>query len=127
MKCVQNVEQGALYKTNIWDTDKEIEHGVKMDLEEVRCVVASGSESYTKSNPITGLGRPLGFQEVEASRFLDSRHMKVVSLPAQRTGRFLPPPPVPPRKHSWYSLLLEAESTPGPWWDRKDYVNEKFQ
>jgi hypothetical protein len=23
-------------------------------------------------------------------------------------------PPSPPRKHSWYSFLLEAESTPGP-------------
>jgi hypothetical protein len=26
-----------------------------------------------ESNPITGLDRPLGFQEVEASRFLDNR------------------------------------------------------
>jgi len=25
------------------------------------------------------------------------------------------------RKYSWYSFLLEAESTPGPWCDRKDY------
>ena len=31
---------------------------------------------------------------------------KVVSL----THR----PPLPPRKYSWYSFLLEAESTPGP-------------
>jgi hypothetical protein len=31
-----------------------------------------------------------------------------------------------PRKHSCYSFLLEAESTPGPQCDRKDYVNEKF-
>ena len=23
-------------------------------------------------------------------------------------------PPLPPRKSSWYSFLLEAESTPGP-------------
>ena len=23
-------------------------------------------------------------------------------------------PPLPPRKYSWYSFLLEAESTPGP-------------
>jgi len=22
--------------------------------------------------------------------------------------------PLPPRKYSWYSILLEAESTPGP-------------
>jgi hypothetical protein len=43
-----------------------------------------------KSNPITGLDRPLGFQEVEAPRFLDNRHMKVVRLSALRTGRLYP-------------------------------------
>ena len=32
-----------------------------------------------------------------------------------------------PRKYSWYSFLLEAESTPGPQCGQKDYVNEKFQ
>ena len=32
-----------------------------------------------------------------------------------------------PRKYSWYSFLLEAESTPGPQCGRKDYVYEKFQ
>jgi hypothetical protein len=31
-----------------------------------------------KSNPITGLDRPRGFQEVEVPRFQDNRHMKVV-------------------------------------------------
>ena len=35
---------------------------------------------YMKSNPITGLGSPWGFQEVEAPRFQDNRHMKVVRL-----------------------------------------------
>jgi hypothetical protein len=40
--------------------------------------------------PITGLDRPLGFQEVEAPRFLDNRHMKVVRLSALRTGRLHP-------------------------------------
>jgi len=34
-------------------------------------------------------------------------------------------PPLPLRKCSRYSFLLEAESTPGPQCDRKDYVNEK--
>ena len=42
---------------------------------------------------ITGLHRPRGFQEVEASRFQDSRHMKVVGLSALRTGSLQPPPP----------------------------------
>ena len=74
------------------------------------------------SNPITGLDRPLGFQDVEAHRFLtQSAHEggKVVS-PTHR-------PPLPPRKYCWYSFPLKAESTPGPYCDRKDYVIEKFQ
>jgi hypothetical protein len=35
--------------------------------------------------------RPLGFQEVEAPRFQDNRHMKVVRLSALRTGRLYYP------------------------------------
>jgi len=33
-------------------------------------------------------------------------------------------PPLPPWKHSWYSFLLEAESTPRLQFGRNDYVNE---
>ena len=39
-----------------------------------------------KSFPATGLDMPLGLQEVEAPEFLYSRHVKVVSLSALRTG-----------------------------------------
>ena len=49
---------------------------------------AKNSEAKKKSNPITGLDRPWGFQETEALRFHDNRHMKVVRLSALRTGRF---------------------------------------
>jgi hypothetical protein len=42
------------------------------------------------SNPITGLDRPWGFQEVKAPRFQDVRHVKVVRLLAARTGHFTP-------------------------------------
>ena len=35
-------------------------------------------------------------------------------------------PPLPPRKYSWYSFLLEAVSPPGPQCGQKDYVNGKF-
>jgi hypothetical protein len=45
--------------------------------------------SVKKNNPITGLDRPIGFQEVEAPIFLDSRHMKVVTS-ALRTGCLYP-------------------------------------
>ena len=46
---------------------------------------------------------PRGVQEVKGPRFLDSRHMKVVT----------PMYPLP-QGISWYSFL-EAESTPGTW------------
>jgi len=41
-------------------------------------------------NPITGLDRPLEFQEVEAPRFQNNRHMKVVRLSALIIGRLYP-------------------------------------
>jgi hypothetical protein len=50
---------------------------------------------------ITGLDRPIGFQEVEAPRFQENECGKVVSLTLR--------PPLPPRKYSWYSFLSEAE------------------
>ena len=48
---------------------------------------------------------------------------------AHEGGKVVSPthrPHLPPRKYSWYSFLLEAESTPGPQCGRKDYVNEKI-
>jgi len=60
------------------------------------------------SSPITGLDRPRSFQKVEVPRFQDNWHMNVVRLSALRTGRLYS------NKYSWYSFLLEAESTPGP-------------
>jgi len=40
-------------------------------------------------------------------------------LPALRAGSLYP------RKYPWYSFLSEAESTPGPWYDRKDFMSMK--
>ena len=48
------------------------------------------SKGKRQSNPITGLDRPRGFQEVEVPRFQDNRHMKVVRSSALRTGRLYP-------------------------------------
>jgi hypothetical protein len=50
---------------------------------QLSCILVAKQES----NPITGLDRHRGFQEVEAPRFQDNRHMKVVRLSALRTGR----------------------------------------
>ena len=57
---------------------------------------------------------------VEEPRLQENRHIKLLRFPALPTGRLYP------RKYSWYSFLLEAESAPGPQCGRKDYVNEKF-
>ena len=46
---------------------------------------------WYRKNPRTGLDKPRVFQETEAPRFHDNRHMKVVSLLALRTGRLHPP------------------------------------
>jgi len=45
--------------------------------------------------------------------------MKVVRLSTSRTGRLYP------RKCSWYSFSLGAESTAGLWYGQKDYIIEK--
>jgi hypothetical protein len=45
--------------------------------------------------------------------------MKVVRLSTTRTCRLYP------RKCSRYSFSLGAESTPGPWYGRKEYITEK--
>jgi hypothetical protein len=42
-----------------------------------------------KSNPITGLDRPWGFQDVEDPRFQDNRQMKAVRLSALRCQLFI--------------------------------------
>jgi hypothetical protein len=56
-----------------------------------RCsLTLSNTSSYIYiyiSNPITGLDRLCGFQEVEAPRSQNNRHMKVVGLSVLRPGR----------------------------------------
>jgi len=54
----------------------------------------------------------------QISRQSEHEGAKVVS-PTHR-------PHLHPRKYSWYSFLLQAESTQGPYCGRKDCVNEKL-
>jgi hypothetical protein len=51
----------------------------------------SGQEQTNKVKlSLTGLGRPVGLQEVEAATFHYSRHMKVGGLSVLPTGRLYP-------------------------------------
>jgi len=69
----------------------------------------SKKEKKGKAIPLQAWTGPEGSRRLRLHRFQDNRHMKVVRLSALHTGRLYPP-----RKYSWYSFPLEAESTPGP-------------
>jgi hypothetical protein len=69
---------------------------------------------------VTGREGPQGCETSRLPHFLDSRLTdggEVVSLTRRPAVLLLP------QEDSWYSFLLEAESTPGPQCNWKDYVN----
>jgi hypothetical protein len=75
-----------------------------------------------KTIPVTGRGGSQGCKTSRLPHFLDNRltdGSEVVSL----TRR----PPFTPQEVSWYSFMLEAESTPGPYCGWEDKVNLKIQ
>jgi hypothetical protein len=61
-----------------------------------------------KAVPLQAWSVPEGSRKLRLPDFMTTAQDvgKVVSL----THR----PPLPPRKYTWYSFLLQAESTPGP-------------
>ena len=65
--------------------------------------------------------RPGGFQEIQAPRFQDNRHIKVESLTDLRTGLLYP--------QEIFVVLISVRgwSTPVPKCGWKDCVNEKYQ
>jgi len=82
------------------------------------CITMHGfmNITFTKhSNPHYRPGQALRFPAVwgsQISRQSEHEGGKVVSPTHQ--------PPLTPRKYSWYSFLLEAKSTLGPWCGRKE-------
>jgi hypothetical protein len=72
-------------------------------------------EGKGKAIPVTGHGSIWGCEMSRLPHFLDNRLTdggKVVSLTRQ--------PPFNPQEDSWYSFLIEAESTLGPQCGWKD-------
>ena len=66
-----------------------------------------------KSNTITGLDRPWGFQEAEAPRFQDSQHMKEVSMSALCTSRLYSPGNIPGTHLCWRLSQPQGHSVAG--------------
>ena len=73
-------------------------------------------------NTCTGL-----FQDLRVPEGWGSRISRQWALENGEFGSLKQRPLLLPRKYSWHSFVLEAESTPGSLWGRKDYANEKFQ
>jgi hypothetical protein len=78
----QNVGKGEIHSKFIAETCCKVSFGT---VEYHNNIKRSVFRKLIKSNPITGLDRPIEFQAVEAPRFQDNRHMKVVRLSALRT------------------------------------------
>jgi len=79
-------------------------------------VMEMDAECFFEVKPSnSGLGRPLGLQEVEVPRI--SRQS------AYEVGKVVSPmhwPPLPPRIYPWYAFLFQAQLTKGPQCGKKN-------
>ena len=69
---------------------------------------------------ITGRAGPEGSRKLRLSDFMTTARYGG-RLSALRTGRLYP------QEHSWYSFSLRAESTPRPWFGRKEICHWNIQ
>ena len=74
----------------------------------------------------TGHVGPEGSRRVKAPSFHDNGTVMVVGCQPYAPAAFTPRSIPDDRKHTWYSFLLEAESTPEPQCDQRDYLMEKY-
>jgi len=74
----------------------------------IKAVISSVIQGKGKAVPLQAWSGPEGSRKIRFPNFITTAQYdgKVVSL----THR----PPLPPTKYTWYSSLLEAESTPEP-------------
>jgi hypothetical protein len=77
-------------------------------------------QSKGKAIPLQALTSPEGYRRLRLPDF------KTIGTSKWQRCQPYAPAAFTPSKYSWYSFLLEAESTPGPQCGRKDYVNEKI-
>ena len=77
--------------------------------------VTSASSKGVKGKVVpTGHVGPEGSRRVKAPSFCDNGTVMVVGCQPYTPAAFTPRSIPDDRKHTWYSFLLETESTPGP-------------
>jgi hypothetical protein len=74
----------------------------------------------SKAHPLQAMQAQRGLGELRLLDFLTSA-LHCGRLSASRTGRLYP------QGHPWYSFSRGAESTPGPWFSRKEICHWKIQ
>ena len=63
------------------------------------------------------------YRAVTGPRILGGRVSQISRQSAHEGGKVVRPH----RRYHYYSFTVEAESSPGPLYTQKDYVNEEFQ
>ena len=82
-------------------------HNLKINGLQYKMILFSTAKSkQSLCRPVQACTGPEGSRNVEAPRFLDNRHMKVVRCQHYALAAFNG------RKYSWYNFPLERESTP---------------
>jgi hypothetical protein len=96
------------------------------------CVVFQRSQTTNCHSPLCNLqwdGKVIPLQALtgpEGSRRLRLPDFKTIGIWRRQDCQSYAPSAFIHRNYSWYSFLLEAESTPGPECGRKGYINDKF-